>query len=152
MTRVLNTEGNEGLTDCLIDPTLDAEDLVLGTSIPGLTFLPAGTQTNMVPELFSSQRMAGVVSQLGRADRQRIVLFDSSPLLVTSESPLLARLVDQVVMVVCAESTPQPLVIEAIGLLDRSKTIRSVLNQSRLSGMSEYYYGYGYDQRTPETP
>jgi protein-tyrosine kinase len=152
LTSLLNAEDAEGLTDCLVDPNVDPEDLVLGTSVPGLSFLPAGTHASMTPELFSSQRMAGVASHLGGADRLRIVLFDTSPLLLTGESSSLARLVDQVVMVVAAESTPQPLVVDAIALLDRSKTIRCVLNQSRLSGMSEYYDGYGYYQRKPETP
>jgi protein-tyrosine kinase len=152
LTNLLNAGDAQGLTDGLVDPAVDPEDLVLGTSIPGLMFLPAGTHTSATHELFSSQRMASVVSHLGRADRHRVVLFDSSPLLVTSESPVLARLVDQVLVVVCAESTQQPLVLEAIALLDRSKAIRSVLNQSRLSAMSEYYYGYEHYQRAPETP
>lgn len=152
LTSLLNVEKAAGLTDCLVDPAVDPEELVLGTSIPGFTFLPAGTHTSVAPELFSSQRMTRIVSHFGRADRQRIVLFDTSPLLVTSESPALARLVDQVVMVVYAESTQQPLVLDAVALLDRSKNIRCVLNQSRLRGMSEYYYGYGYYRPNPETP
>ena len=152
VTSLLSVEDAAGLTDCLVNPALDPEDLVLGTSIPGLHFLPAGNRTSAAPELFSSQRMSGVVSQLGRADPLRVVLFDTSPLLLTSESPVLGRLVDQVVMVVCAESTQQPLVLDAIALLDRSKNIRTVLNQSRLSGMPEYYYDYDYRPRSPETP
>ena len=74
----------------------------------------------------------------------RIVLFDSSPLLATNESQVLARIVDQIVMVVRAEFTTQPMVLEAIGLLDKTKQIRCVLNQARASRMTEYYYGYGY--------
>lgn len=152
LTSLLSVEDVAGLTDCLVDAAVDPEDLVLGTSIPGLLFLPAGNRTSAAPELFSSQRMSRVVSQLGRADRQRVVLFDTSPLLLTSESPVLGRLVDQVVMVVCAESTQQPVVLDALALLDRSKNIRAVLNQSRLGGMSEYYYDYEYRPRSPETP
>jgi hypothetical protein len=52
---------------------------------------------------------------------------------------------DQVVLVVSAESTPQPVVLEAVNLLDRSKQVRCVLNQTRVSHLNEYYYyGYGY--------
>jgi Mrp family chromosome partitioning ATPase len=144
LTTVLSAEERPGLTDAIADESLDPEDMVLGTGIPGLVFLPAGKRTSVAPELFASQRMAQVVSRLGQSDRQRIVLFDSAPLLTTNESPLLSRLVEQVVVIVRAEETPQPVVLEALALLDKSKSIRCVLNQTRVNSLSEHYYGYGY--------
>lgn len=143
-TELFGVQDRQGLTDSIADPSLDAESLVLGTSINGLSVLPAGRRSSTAPELFASHRMAEIVAQLGRNDPQRVVLFDSSPLLVTNEAQVLARIVDQIVMVVRAESTPQPMVLEAIGLLDKSKQTRCVLNQARASRMTEYYYGYGY--------
>jgi len=116
---------------------------VLATGISGLSFLPAGRRTSVAPELFGSTRMAQVVSQLGKTNRQRIVLFDSSPLLATDESSLLARLAGQVVLVVRAEATQQSVVLEAISMLDKAK-LRCVLNQAQVSGLLEHYYGYGY--------
>ncbi len=146
ISEALSLQSRQGLTDALADTTIDPESLVLGTSVAGLSILPAGRRTSAAPELFASERMAEIVRLLGDADSRRIVLFDSSPLLLTNESQALTRLVDQIVLVVRAESTPQPVLLEAIGLLDRSKTIRCILNQARTSGMSEYYYGYGYHQ------
>jgi exopolysaccharide/PEP-CTERM locus tyrosine autokinase len=145
-TRAFKTEARQGLTDVLAGHIADAEDLVLGTGIAGLTFLPCGSRTDAVPELFASHRMAHVVQALGAADRSRIVLFDSSPLLATNESQVLGRLVDQIVFVVRAESTTQPMVIEALALLDQGKQIRCILNQARASELGEYYYGYGSPQ------
>lgn len=144
LSEALKADQCAGITDSVADEALDPEDLVLGTGIPGLTFLPAGRQTSVAPELFSSQRMAQVVRRLGQADPQRIIVFDSAPLLATSEAPVLSRLVDQIILVICAESTQQPVVLEAIGLLEKAKTIRCVLNQSRVSSLTEHYYGYGY--------
>ena len=151
-TELFKLEERQGLTDVIADPSLDAETLVIGTGIPGLCVLPAGRRSNAAPELFASQRMAEIVEQLGRHDPHRIVLFDSSPLLATNESQVLAKIVDQVVLVVRAEFTTQPMVLEAIALLDKSKQIRCVLNQARASRMTEYYYGYGYypNDRTQE--
>ena len=142
-TRVFRTEERTGLTEVLAGVVTDPEDVVVRTSIPGLTFKPAGRRTDAVPELFASQRMSEVVQALGSADRGRIVLFDSSPLLATNESQVLCRVVDQVVFIVRAEVTTQPMVIEAISLLDKSKEIRCLLNQARSSDLTEYYYGYG---------
>ncbi|HLY51449.1 MAG TPA: AAA family ATPase [Steroidobacteraceae bacterium] len=145
LTRVLGADARPGLTDAAADAQLDVEQLVLGTSIEGLTFLPSGRSTTIASELFTSRRMAELVERLHSADPRRIVLFDCSPLLATNETQVLASLVDQVVLVVCAESTSQPLVLEAISLLDRGKQIRCLLNQTRLSRVNEYYYyGYGY--------
>jgi protein-tyrosine kinase len=146
ISEALGLQGRQGLTDCLADMTLNPESLVLGTDVAGLTILPAGRRTSSAPELFASERMVEIVRLLGDASAHRVVLFDSSPLLLTNESQALARLVDQIVLVVRAESTPQPALLESIGLLDSSKTIRCILNQARTSGMSEYYYGYGYHQ------
>jgi protein-tyrosine kinase len=146
ISEALGLQNRQGLTDSLADATLDPESLVLATGVAGLSILPAGRRTSAAPELFASERMAEIVRILGVASPRRIVLFDSSPLLLTNESQALTRLVDQIVLVVRAESTPQPVLLEAMGLLDRSKTIRCILNQARTSGMTEYYYGYGYHQ------
>lgn len=142
-TRAFGAEDRAGLTDILSDATRNPEELVLGTAIGGLTFLPAGKRQELAPELFASQRMVDVIRVLRGADPRRIVLFDTSPLLQTNESQVLAKVVDQVVLVVRAESTTQPMVLEAVSLLDRSKEIRCILNQAHASELAEYYYGYG---------
>lgn len=146
ITEVLGLQNRGGLTDLLSKGDLDPESLVLGTNVAGLCVLPSGRRTSGAPELFASERMTEIVQKLAAADPKRIVLFDTSPLLMTSESRALARLVDQIVLIVRAESTPQPVLLEAINLLDKTKTIRCILNQSRAMGMTEYYYGYGYHQ------
>jgi protein-tyrosine kinase len=149
-TELFGLEDRQGLNDILADSSIDPESLVLGTSIPGLNVLPAGRRSHTAPELFASHRMIDVVHELGKNNPRRIVLFDSSPLLATNESQVLARIVDQVVLVVRAEYTTQPMVLEAIGLLDKSKQIRCVLNQSRATNATEYYYGYYPHDRTQE--
>lgn len=154
ITRAFGAEDRVGLTDVLSNGTLDVQQLVLGTAIPGLTFLPAGRRQELAPELFASDRMAAVIRALAGVDRRRVVLFDTSPLLATNESQVLAKLVDQVVLVVRAEATTQPMVLEAVSLLDRSKEIRCILNQAHSSELSEYYYGYGksnpYEQQNEQ--
>lgn len=144
LSTALKVEDRPGLTDIIADESLDPEDLVFGTGIPGLVFLPAGKRTRVAPELFASHRMAQIVGRLGQSDPQRVVLFDSAPLLTTNDSPVLSHLVSQIVMIIRAEDTPQPVVLEALALLDKSKTIRCLLNQARISTVSEHYYGYGY--------
>jgi protein-tyrosine kinase len=72
-------------------------------------------------------------------------LFDSSPLLATSEAQVLSRFTGQVAMVVRAGDTPRQAVKTAIGLLNGTAAVTLVLNQYRnLLGAPYYdeYYGY----------
>jgi exopolysaccharide/PEP-CTERM locus tyrosine autokinase len=153
LTQLLGADSRPGLIEAAADAHLDPEQLVLGTGIAGLSFLPSGQRTSVASEVFASRRMAEVVEALRRADPQRMVLFDCSPLLATNETQVLASLVDQVVLVVCAESTSQPVVLEALNLLDRGKQIRCLLNRAPITHLHEYYdYGYGYPHEQPRQP
>ncbi len=66
----------------------------------------------------------------------RVVLFDSPPLLLTNEARVLTSLVGQIVLVVRAGVTPQQAVLEAIGYIGEDKPIGLVLNQSKASRLA----------------
>jgi Mrp family chromosome partitioning ATPase len=83
------------------------------------------------------------------SDADRIVIFDSSPLLLTTEAAVLASKVGQVVLVVKANQTPQDAVMAAIEKLDPAKAIGCVLNQSWASEHPHGYGYYGYGGSTP---
>jgi exopolysaccharide/PEP-CTERM locus tyrosine autokinase len=143
VSELLGVRDRAGLTDLLLDPSLDPSDVILATSVDGLRVMPAGRRTDQGPELFASQRMRDVIALLGMRNRDRAVIFDSSPLLATNESQVLAKLVGQVMMVVRSNGTPRPAVEEAIALLDGSRSISLILNQTRtLLGAHSYYAGY----------
>jgi hypothetical protein len=76
-----------------------------------------------------------------------MIVFDSSPLLLTSEAEILASQVGQIALIVKANGTPRQSVLNAVAKLDRSKPIGCVLNQQvrDLDGSAEgEYYGFGY--------
>ena len=81
-------------------------------------------------------------------DPRRIVLLDSPPLLLSSESRALVQIAGQVVLVVRAGGTPRQAVEEAIGYIGEGKPLGLILNQSMLA-LSEGYYGYGSYGDTP---
>lgn len=132
-----------GLLDVLRDEHMDVESLILPTDVPGLSILPAGQPSTTATELLASTRMETVVAQIGARDPNRIVLFDSPPLLLTTESRALASVVGHVVIVVRAGVTPQHAVLEAIDLLGDGKTVAFILNQSDESSRMGYYQHYG---------
>jgi protein-tyrosine kinase len=147
VTSVLGLKDHPGLTDALSDEGSDWRSFAISTDIPGLTVLPAGRRSAQGPELLSSKRMEALLQQWSSTDRGQVVLIDSAPLLATNEAQVLARLAGQILMVVRANSTPQPAVAEALALLDRSKPIGLVLNDASTAFGDYSYYGY-YDEPT----
>jgi len=145
-----------GLLDSLTDKSLDVESFVLPTDVNGLSILPAGTRSEGATELIASSRMGALVSHLLDADPRRIVLFDSPPLLVSSESRELSKFVGQVLLVVRASKTPQRAVLDAVHMLGDEVAVGLVLNQGRpsmLDGIYGYGYGYGaYGEYGNDTP
>lgn len=130
-----------GLLDALVDDSLDVESLVLQTDIPRLGFLPAGKKVKYVAtELLSSVRMEQIMAKIV-GDDNCIIVVDSPPLLLASESLPLVNVAGQIVFVVKAGVTPQQTVMDAISYLGDGKFIGVVLNQSDGKTLGTYYGG-----------
>ena len=147
LSQVLGLGQAPGLLDALRDETADVETMIRPTDVPTLSFLPAGVGVEDATELLSSSRMERLAALLGERDSMRLVVLDSPPLLQTTESAALVRVAGQIVMVVRAESTPQPVVLEALQMITGHPAVSLVLNQStRAAASSYYYYGYGAER------
>lgn len=149
ISQILGVENEQGLLDLIKDPAMPVTAAILPTDVPGLSFLPAGRPDSNATELLASARMQAVMSQLGSSEPARLVLFDSAPLLVTTESQALAHFAGQVLVVVRADQTPQQVLIDALDTLDDGKPVSLVLNQS-LRPSSGYHYQYGVSARPRE--
>jgi len=152
ISKIFGVEGEPGLLDVLRDEHVDVESVIMSTDVPGLSILPAGRASETATELLASPRMEAVVARLGSIDAMRIVLFDSPPLLLTTESRALAGQVGQIVLVVAAGVTPQQAVLDALELLGERKSIGLVLNQSEEGEQAGYhrYYGSGTKENEKE--
>lgn len=133
-----------GLVDYLLGEEPDLSTLLIKTGIPKVTLLPAGKRHHHSTELLASENMRNLLEELSLRYPDRVIIFDSPPLLVTTEASVLAGLVGQIVVVVESEKTTQAALKEALSLLDPNKSIGLVLNKSRQSFGAEYgtYYGY----------
>ena len=150
LSHVLGRGEAPGLLDALRSPGVGVESLICPTDLPTLSFLAAGTSSEDATELLASARMAQLAGELGQNDEQRVVIFDSPPLLQTTESPTLTKMAGQVVVVVRAEFTPQPVLLDALKMLEGHPAVSLVLNQSMRTVTSPYYYyGYGADRTAP---
>ncbi len=147
LTRLFDAESEPGLIDLIKDRSLDFDSLVMPTDIPGLSFLPAGGADPAAAELLASGRMRSLVEEISTADKLRLIVFDSSPLLLTSEAPILAARAGQVVLVVKANATPRQAVTDAREKLDVHKPVAAILNQHASAGK---HRPYGYVEGSSE--
>jgi receptor protein-tyrosine kinase len=86
--------------------------------------------------------MARLVDDLASRYPDRVVLFDSPPMLATSESSVLARHMGQIVLTVEAGATPRTAVSRVVKMLDACDIVIPVLNKA--SGMPGMNYALGY--------
>lgn len=145
ISRTFGVDQEPGLLNALQDPAMDIESAVLPTDIEGLSLLPSGSTMETATELLASDRMKELVARLSGAEANRIVIFDSPPLLLTNESRVLTDVVGQVVIVVRAGVTERAAVMEAIGYVNEARAVSLILNQSDDVGRGNYY-GYGYGE------
>jgi exopolysaccharide/PEP-CTERM locus tyrosine autokinase len=140
---VLGIAEMPGLLDLVEDGQTHPEDYTLPTSIAGLSVLPAGKPRLNATELLSDRHMETLVRAMVDKDPNRLIVFDTPPLLPTTESKVLVELGGQVVFVVRANSTPQGAVAESLRILGDQLAVNLVLNQAAV-GQFDGYYRYGY--------
>jgi Mrp family chromosome partitioning ATPase len=131
--------------DVLVDDKLDVADVMLRTNVDTLSILPAGTSTPRATELLASSTMSALVREIAHRYPDRIVIFDSPPLLLTSEARVLAAHMGQIAVVVEAEKTTQHTVMDALAKLEGFNNVNLIYNKTRdLTGI-DASYGYSQD-------
>ena len=151
--RQLGLPPERGLMDVLAGEVTDLSDVLLRTNIEKLSILPAGMPHQRATELLASENMNRLLKQIASRYSDRIVVFDSPPLLVTTESRVLATHMGQVVVVVESERTTHSSVKQALATIESCPIKLMMLNKSRHSGPGSYYgygYGYGYGEKPRE--
>lgn len=134
-----------GLMDLLTDESLEVADVMLRTNVPKLSILPAGSPNVMATELLASAAMDRILVDLATRYRDRVIILDAPPLLLSTEARVLASRVGQVLVVVDSANTTVSKVTEAFAAVESSPQVMAVLNKTAaITRPSEYDYGYGY--------
>lgn len=141
--KVLGLAADKGLMDVLLGDNVKLSDVILKTNIPTLSILPAGRSNKHATELLASRAMSALLTEIANRYADRIVIFDSPPLLITTEANVLAAQMGQVVMVVEAETTTQHAVKEALRKIESCTHISLIYNKIK-AFPGNVYYGY-YD-------
>jgi exopolysaccharide/PEP-CTERM locus tyrosine autokinase len=130
-----------GLLDVLVNENVSPEEWIVGTNVPKLSLMCAGTTHSRAEELLASAAMDRFLDFISTVYHDRLIIIDSPPLLVTTESRVLAERAGQVVLVVEANRTPREQVLQAFDALSNCPIVMSVLNKARVNE-TDYAYGY----------
>ncbi len=141
--RMIGLPSGPGLLD-LLEGEAEMSNVLLRTNVDKLTVLPSGTPHPRATELLASDAMRQLLAEMAGRYPDRIIIFDSPPLLLTTESRVLATHMGQIVIVVQAGKTLQTHVQQALATIETCPVKQMLLNQVRVDALSSYGYGYGY--------
>ena len=139
----LGLEADKGLMDVLLDRRIDLAEVLWKTDIDKLTVLPASTAHPHATELLASGAMRDLLREMATRYHDRIIIFDSPPLLAASEAGVLANQMGQIVMVVETGKTTEAELKNALSRIESGNIAGLVLNKGEGPGLEYGYGGYG---------
>ncbi|RCU45144.1 exopolysaccharide biosynthesis protein [Corallincola holothuriorum] len=142
LTKELGIEPRPGLVDYLLGKVEDIGDVICNTNIPRLKIIQAGQSHHLTSELLASDKMRALVSELGARYPDRLVLFDSPPLLGVTEAHAMAQLAGQTVLVVSQGRTLKKDVQACVPLLNPDSAVGLLMNRAKPKDKKYYAYGY----------
>ncbi|OGP16603.1 MAG: hypothetical protein A2V21_300980 [Deltaproteobacteria bacterium GWC2_55_46] len=133
----LNMGRLNGLID-VINGDADLRSAINRLDDTNLYFLPARASAKNSSVLLDSQSMRSVLDNV-KAHFDYIII-DAPPILPLVDMNILSRMVDGLLLVVRAGSTPKDLVKKAVGALPLKNLVGVVLNGADDVHMKKYYY------------
>jgi capsular exopolysaccharide synthesis family protein len=129
----------KGICDFLAE-RIPLSSLLVKTSFKNLLILPAGKATRNSGELQSLEKLPTLFEELAKHYGDYFIIIDSPPPKLASETGVLARLVDSVVIVLKAGVTKREYVVETLDLLGKGKIAGIVFNwhDNRMSHYRKY--------------
>ena len=142
----LDKGNNRGLAEYLQEKN-DLSELICRTSVGKLSVLPSGSVPQNPAELLTSARMSRLVNELSGRYSDRLIIFDSPPFQVASESLVLAKKVDGVVLVVRYGKSDRTKIKTMVETIGKERIIGIVFNGQKESfikkKMFDPYGSYG---------
>jgi succinoglycan biosynthesis transport protein ExoP len=132
-----------GLSEVLTGSVSLADALFPHVSLPGLTFLPAGTTPPNPADLLGSKRFDALLEEVKK--QFDLVIIDSPPVLMVTDPVVLSTKADGTIVVVRSQRTTRPVLKRVISVLSHSqgRKLGFVVNGMDTKSV-EYYYSYGY--------
>ena len=140
---------NQGLANYLRDGD-DLSPMIMSAGVETLSLLPAGPPPVNPAELLGSERMSQLVEELENRYDDRIILLDSPPMQAASETAVLARQVDGVILVVRWGGSRRENLHKLVELIGRERIVGVVFNAFETNILDEKLFGsyeyYAYEE------
>ncbi len=121
----------KGLTDYLLGEA-EIPEILLNPGIDRLVIVPSGKTLPNSAELLSSPKMVQLVDDFkSRYPADRVIIFDCSALLAHTDSLILTRYVDGILLVVEEKRTSTEQIKKVMELLKDKPVVGSVINKIR---------------------
>ncbi len=135
-----------GLGDYLVGGAAKEEIIQKSDKIPNLDFITAGINRVRPGEILAAANIEEHLKKI--SERYDYVIIDSAPVNSVSDTLLLAKGVQNAILIVSCETTPSKVVQRSLMLLGKTsaRLCGAVLNKIPKRGSSSYYYYY-YNNR-----
>jgi len=139
--RVFGLVNNVGVTSALVSGADAIANLLQPTAVPELRVMTSGPLPPNPSELLSSQRMQELLRRL--ESHCDLVVIDSPPVVVVSDTAVLASRTDGVLLVLASDRMRRDLARNAVAVLRQVNAfvLGAVINRVT-SGEHGYYYSY----------
>jgi exopolysaccharide/PEP-CTERM locus tyrosine autokinase len=144
LATLFGLDNDKGLVDYLRDDK-ELSGLIKKTSMEKLSILTSGKPPVNPAELLSSSRMNALVKELSSRYEDRLIIFDSPPILIAAESSVLAGQVDAVILVVRQGGAGAAKIQKVINLIGPERVLGIVFNDRTINYFEKALVkGYGY--------
>jgi len=142
---IFGLANEKGLANHLQEKT-DLSSLIQKTGLQKLSIIPSGPPPVNPAELLDTEKMAGMIAELSSRYPDRVVIIDSPPMLVASETFTLAQHVDGIVLVIRWGYSRRQELKKFVETIGREKIVGTVFNAFPISIIESkqngYYQGY----------
>lgn len=141
--KMVGVPNQRGVTTILTgEATVD--DVVVKTKVPNLDFIPSGRHAAGVHGLMDSRSMKELI--LALRDRYQFIVFDAPPIIGVSDTSVLARLMDGVLLVIQHRKYPKMVARRARDMAENLgvNVVGIVLNSINIAKDYSYYYYQHY--------
>ena len=111
--------------------------------LPNLSVIFSGKRDEHAPELISSRRTADLLTEISKQYDNRVVIFDTPPVLGSSEPANLAAYMHQIIVVVAAGAANRSQIQTALENISTCPNVSIVFNKApkwHKPDSSSYYY------------
>jgi capsular exopolysaccharide synthesis family protein len=151
LTYILKLHEYAGLTDILQDDNMPLNSVLKREVNLPITVLPAGSGVASATDLLGGRRMKRLIHEISHKYNDRIVIFDSPPLLAGTEAVVLSHNVGHILYVVDASATPKATIEAGLTLLDDYDRVSFVLNKTpKFANSDQFGSYYEYYGTTPK--